>query len=614
MSEEKKELEEEVTVKAQLDELEEKIGFLQTVYDTTAISMIQFVYEKGSATIISANNAAYMLTKYSKAEFAKKLNNDLMQLIVEEDREKLLDTLNELTVNGKPEKLNLRIKSYEKQEIVVDLSVACQVSLSGKTIFQAEFFDITPYVQKEKEQKEQFEKQLKEQSEKSKEASDNADTLRNFDSVTDLYTYQGFLEKCKELMAEQKENTCQGILCTDINNFLRINEEFDPQKGDEFLKDFATQLSKQDVFVVGARRYGCSFISVLTAKDKAELTAKIKDFTKEYVVEQRKNYPAADLYLSNGLYIVKKEDEMADEAIQKAWYAKEQVRGKKGVVCSVYSDLLHAQRMQEDELVEKVLKQLDAEHIEVYLQPKFNTQNGRMLGAEAFAAWKDEEGNSHSAAEFIRALESIGKSDIVDYAVYEKICQDMQRWHGMGKEIMPISINFTKNHAYEEEFVSRINKIAEQYHVDKSMIEMEFPEQAFVEAGEPLYEKLEQLREQGFMIHMDNFGGEFSSMEALLMAPVDTVKLSMGLISSAVDSNKNFTYLKRMCNAILHLDMDIIFRGVETKEQSDMLLELGCAGRAQGYFYSEPMNVADFEQKYLHEEKKVGGIFNIVHT
>lgn len=613
MSEEQKELtEEEAALKAQMEELEERVMFLQSIYDTTSIGMIQFMCEKGNALVLSANNAAYMLSKYSKAEFAKKLNNDFLQLIDEEDRDTFMDMLTELTVNGKPEKINIRITTYDNQKIWVDMSVACQVNPKGITIFQAEFFDNTEYALKEKELREQLEKKNDESMAVTKQAQETMDRMLYRDKLTKLHNYEGFLEEAKKLLAERKADACYAVLCTDINNFSKVNEHLGTQAADTLLVDFAKQLLMYEEVLLAARRYGGSFISVIKASSKAEVTNIVKEGTKEFAAGQKEQHPSCDLFLSNGLYILKEEDTECEAAVSKAWYAKNQVRGKKGVICSAYSDLMHMQRMQELDTVEKVKESLDMEHIEVYLQPKFNIQNGKMLGAEAFATWRDDEGVCHSASEFIQALEDEGKSGIVDYTVYEKVCQSMQSWREQGKAVMPISVNFSKIHSYDEQFVGKMNEIADAYNIDKSMIEIEFPEEAFSEAGDSLYVKLEQLRKDGFMVHMDDFGGGKSSLDVLLMAPADTVKLSMGLVSAAVGSEKDLSYLNRICGMIQQLGMDIIFRGVETKEQGEMLSELQYAGRAQGYFYEEPLKAAEFEEKYVEMEKKVEGIFNIV--
>ena len=604
--------EEESVLQMQVEKLEEQVTFLQSIYDTTSISMIQFICEKGSTTVLSANNAAYVLCKYSKAEFAKQLNNDFLQLIEEEDREKFMDLLTELTVNGKPEKITVRIVTYDKQKIWVDMSVACQVNPKGITVFQAEFYDNTEYAEKENELKKLVEKKKAESSEVTKQAKETMDELLYRDKLTKLCNYEGFLEEAKPLFEGERDAACYGILCTAINNFSKVNDHLGSQTADELLVGFAAQLKEYKEITIVARRYGGSFISLIKAASKAEITDVIKECTKAFAGWQKERYPSNDLFLSNGLYILKEEDKDCETAVEKAWYAKNQVRGKKGVICSAYSDFMHMQRMQEMDTIKKVEKSLDMEHIEIYLQPKFNIQNGKMLGAEAFAAWKDEDGVCHFESEFIQALEDQGKADIVDYAVYEKVCQNMQRWRGLGKAIMPISVNFSKIHSYDEEFLDKMNKIADTYNIDKSMIEVEFPEQAFLEAGDLLYEKLEQLRESGFMVHMDNFGGGHSSLKALLMAPVDTVKLSMGLVAAAVGTEKSSAYLNRICGMIQQLGMDIVFRGVETKEQSAMLSELPYAGRAQGYFYEEPLKVEEFEEKYVEMEKKVEGIFNII--
>lgn len=613
MSEEKKDMtEEEAVYKEQLEKLGEQISFLQNVYDTTSIAMMQFAMEKGCANVLSANNAAYKLCKYSKPEFAKKLNNDLLSLIHEEDREKFMDLLNELTVNGQAEKINLRIHTYEQEVIWVDMKVACQVNPKGKTVFQTEFFDNSEYAQIEHELKKEVEKKEEEQTEVSKQNQETLDRLLYMDGITGLYNYDGFIREAEKQTGDDGAEGCFAVLCTDINNFSDINQRFGYLRANAFLKDFGEIYVDKEACIAGARQYGASFLSLIKAKSKAEILSYVKECTKNLNVMMREQFPSKNLYLSNGLYVLKAQEKDIAGAVDKACYAKNQVLGKKGVVCSAYSDFLHMQRMQETDTIAKVKQSLDIDRVEVYLQPKFNIQNGKALGAEAFASWKDEEGVNHSASEFIHSLEDEGKSGVIDFAVYEKVCQNMKRWKGLGKELMPISINFSAIHSQDDKFVDKMCSIADTYNIDKSLIELEFSEQILLEADERLYEQIEQLRKQGFMVHMDNFGGENSTLKSLLMTPVDTVKMSMNLVSEAANSEKNFDYLNRMCDVIAQLGIDIIFRGVETKEQSEMLERLSHAGRAQGYFYEEPLKVEEYEQKYVQDEKKVEGIFGIV--
>lgn len=179
--------------------------------------------------------------------------------------------------------------------------------------------------------------------------------------------------------------------------------------------------------------------------------------------------------------------------------------------------------------------------------------------------------------------------------VWEQVCQDISRWRLKGEPLMPISVNVSQVHLYDHRFTVKLQALVEKYQIPPALLELEITESACAQNVQQLQRVIEVLREQGFTILMDDFGSGYSSLNILQAINVDILKMDMQFLAGGQKGGNIVEAVVRMAK---WLNLEVIAEGVQTREQVEFLLGVGCK-YAQGYYYYEPMSQSDFEKLLL---------------
>lgn len=249
-------------------------------------------------------------------------------------------------------------------------------------------------------------------------------------------------------------------------------------------------------------------------------------------------------------------------------------------------------------MTQQLKEAIENKQIVLFLQPKFSLTERTVIGAEALARWALEEGGFRSPAEFIPALEESGAIVDLDFCIYEQTLQTMDGWKQAGKQPIPVSVNFSRLHSKQDDFVERVTALANTYHIEPDLIEIEMTETAFSGDLPKLFEQMQQLRDGGFHIAIDDFGMGYSSLSVLDEAPADIVKIDKSFLKDVPESAKDKDYLKQICRLVRTAGKDIIFEGVETEAQAAFLVRNGYE-KAQGYLFSPPIAADVFTNRYM---------------
>ena len=148
---------------------------------------------------------------------------------------------------------------------------------------------------------------------------------------------------------------------------------------------------------------------------------------------------------------------------------------------------------------------------------------------------------------------------------------------------------------YDPKLVKHLVDLREKYQLPSQYLELEITESAYTEDPEQIITITRQLREAGFVILMDDFGTGYSSLNMLKDIQIDVLKLDMGFLKSSDYSAKGGNILTAILKMAESLKMQTIAEGVETKEQVEFLKSIGCK-YVQGFYYSKPLPVEDFEK------------------
>jgi len=217
----------------------------------------------------------------------------------------------------------------------------------------------------------------------------------------------------------------------------------------------------------------------------------------------------------------------------------------------------------------------------IVYQPKVFTQTGKIRGAEALVRWK-RNGEMISPGKFIPLFEKNKFIVKLDMYIFEKVCQDISDWKDKYGGAPIVSINVSKEHFVDPNFIEQYVKICEKYEIETSNIDLEITESATVDSNIDIIDIMNKIKEKGFAISIDDFGTGYSSLSMLQNMPIDILKIDKVFVDKANLEGDN--------NVINYI-------GVETKEQVEFIKKIGC-DIIQGYYYSKPIPKEEFENYF----------------
>lgn len=226
--------------------------------------------------------------------------------------------------------------------------------------------------------------------------------------------------------------------------------------------------------------------------------------------------------------------------------------------------------------------------IYVMYQPQINHATGIIIGAEALMRWRHPRYGVIPPAEFIPALEHNGLIHDADLYVFDLICRFHRACINAGVPLLPISFNVSRYDFCQCDYVSELEHIRQKYDVPVKYLCAEITESSAVGGVELIRSFLHKLHTKGYIVEMDDFGSGYSSLNVLSGLDVDVIKFDMQFFTGGIHGRGGII-IRSVVNMAKCLELSMIAEGVETGEQADFLMELGCLF-IQGYFYSKPVS------------------------
>lgn len=419
--------------------------------------------------------------------------------------------------------------------------------------------------------------------------------LSSTDRLTGLYNRTAFRARMQEVLKDPEMDPVHSVIYCDINDFSYINEKYGYPAGDRMLRDFGAMFLRKGKKCFGCRMHSDFFIIYINGETKEQVIAKLRSWSKVFVEHQLKAYPGIDIHLTSGVYFLKKGESDIALAMDNANLARKNAKSENQPYC-ICTEELRQKRNYEQTISGEIANAIRDNRIEVFLQPKFDMKSHEVIGAEALARWKNDDGSYRSPADFVPILEKTGHIIDLDFCVYSNVLQILRKWKKNGERMIPVSINFSKSNKVIANFDERLMRLAEQYGVDGNYLEIEINEAMLSDAGENSI--FDNLQKKGFRLALDDFGSGSNSLSMLINAPVNTVKIGRHFLQCIGNSKRELNYVKAMCEMISSVKKEAVFEGVETEEQEEFLSSCGFS-KAQGYLFERPIPLSEFEEKYL---------------
>ena len=263
---------------------------------------------------------------------------------------------------------------------------------------------------------------------------------------------------------------------------------------------------------------------------------------------------------------------------------------------------MEQQIQKERMIVSNMESALVNNEFKVFLQPKIDLVSNQIVGAEALVRWKRPDGTMLPPNDFIPLFERNGFIIRLDFFMYEQVCKLLNKWKMSGSRIVPISVNVSRIHLYQDDFMDKILRLVESYEIDPSMIEFELTESIFLNNTRTAINMMKDLRNYGFCVSIDDFGAGYSSLNLLKDMRTDVLKLDKEFFREGDMQQEERIIVSSIISMAKQLNMKVLSEGVETEMQSDFLKAVQC-DMAQGYLYAKPLPVSDFEKMLLEYVK-----------
>ncbi len=431
------------------------------------------------------------------------------------------------------------------------------------------------------------------------EAAYLAKLMRERDSITGLYSYEMFLNRMREIIANQSEPIEIAYAYSDFSNFKYINETYGYNVGNLLLRKFGELVSKNgdDDFLCAARLHSDNIIVARknTTGLGAEKYVEFIDSYTEYITKELRQYGHDNMIsIRTGVYVSMSNTVMVEEAVTNAGYACKKSKDAGSTKAMLFTDSLMEEYRKRLRYISELDVAIRTGQMQVYIQPKTAADGVRVVGGEALIRWIKPDNQMVFPGDFIPIFEKSGDIITLDYFVYKEVFKYQRNRLDNHLPVVPISVNVSKLHLKNDNLKKYLERLFSDYKMPVELIELELTENVYIENMDEAMGLLNWCKEKKIKIAMDDFGSGYSSLNMLDQVSVDIMKIDKTFLKNEVLQKNECIILEHVVSMADKMEIVTVCEGVESKEQLDFLADIGC-NVIQGYYVGKPMPMKDFD-------------------
>jgi diguanylate cyclase (GGDEF)-like protein/PAS domain S-box-containing protein len=421
-----------------------------------------------------------------------------------------------------------------------------------------------------------------------------------YDALTGLANQQLFLERVAQaarsgLSAGHKV----AIALIDLERFKDINDSLGRTTGDELLLKLAQWLTRYagdaNLARLGADHFAVLMPVVQSGKSVETL---LVDMMKSLLAHPfRLREAIFRVAAKAGVAIFPDDGSDADVLFCNAEAALKKAKAV-GERYLIYTQSMNAHVAGKLTLENQLRQAARLGEFVLHYQPKVNLTNGRVSSAEALIRWNKPNVGLVGPIHFIPVLEEIGLIHEVGRWALSQACADYRRWLAVGFHPVRIAVNVSAMQLRNHAFLDEVRLLTERNGQASVGLELEITESLIMEDVKHGISSLQAIRALGLTIAIDDFGTGFSSLSYLSKLPVDTLKIDRSFVTDMTLTPEGLALVSTIINLAHALKLKVVAEGVETDEQARLLRLLSC-DEMQGYLFSKPVPVAQFEALFL---------------
>ncbi|WP_216908315.1 EAL domain-containing protein [Synechococcus sp. CCY 0621] len=383
------------------------------------------------------------------------------------------------------------------------------------------------------------------------------------------------------------------VLFLDLDRFKVVNDSLGHGTGDQLLQKVAEHLQvsvrRGDTI---ARLGGDEFVILLedlkSPSEAIDVTLRIHQQLKQPIV-----LGGQEIFITTSIGITldseryTSSDQMLRDADIAMYHAKR--AGRAGY--EIFDSSMHVVAVQQLHLESDLQRAIDRDEFRVHYQPIINLDSRQILGFEALIRWQHPDRGMIEPGEFIPVAEEAGLIADIDLWVMSQAVQQMQLWQQEFPELshLKVSVNLSGIHFSNGELISRIDQVLQDTGISGSKLKIEITEGVLINNAEFAAQILEQLRDRGIQVCLDDFGTRYSSLNYLHRFPISCLKIDRTFITSLETDTYKREIVKAIVSLALNLQITVVAEGVESTSQLTFLQSIHCQ-LGQGYIFSPPLN------------------------
>lgn len=430
--------------------------------------------------------------------------------------------------------------------------------------------------------------------------------LASHDSLTGLYSRSLTDQLITQgISIASRSGTRFAVMFIDVDLFKDINDSFGHEIGDEVLRELAnrikTAVRKTDIVI---RHGGDEFIVIVNdirdPEDAAGMAVNLQSSIQQPFLIQN---TSLILSASIGIAIYPNDGETPSLLLRHADTALYNVKEKGRADYSFYQTQMSVDLAARKTLEADMIRGLENNEFFLVYQPQYSHIKGGISGCEALIRWRHPTRRIVPPIEFIPAAERSGFIGTLGEWVLNEACRQANEWRETLGEI-PVSVNLSTVQFQRSDLLDIVRRVVKQHQVTPGALELEVTESVLMSDTERTFGIMQEMKSLGIRISIDDFGTGYSSLAYLKKFDADVLKIDRTFVSDMENNSNDRAIISAVINMAQSLDYHVIAEGVETREQYDLLMEMGCYA-IQGYWFSKPLPADEFSRFYTENQDKM---------
>ena len=411
---------------------------------------------------------------------------------------------------------------------------------------------------------------------------------------TGIYSTNKLILDLKDRMASGEDLSIISVKLTNIDSIEKyVDHDLVNKIIANIIEAFRHNCNRDAIY-----SFGSDELVLVACADCVEYFEKVEQVVKTYASSVTIDQYTFRVAMKVGLYQYTGGDETPEEVYNKARIAYEQGELQESGIY-YYNEQMDQLQRDRHMITGALLGAIRNKELYMMYQPKINLSDSSIAGVEALIRWNRGNHPSIGPSEFIPIAENIGFIKEITVFVLDSITDQLIQWQAKGIDVK-CSLNVTSKEILDDDLSDQAQSIIESKNIDRRNMEIEITERILSYDNQQLFDKIQLLRQKGYVVSIDDFGTGYNSLMSVGEIPFDLLKIDKYFIDR-IERHDIKELVRHIIDYCHSLGKVVVAEGVETQAQVEILRELGC-DQVQGYYFAKPMLPHELEAFYRSQE------------